>query len=59
MISGLLGSHFAQDGLLGVLAGSGGAFWSSIHGLEEKQEIFVFPHKKLRFSEHGSEALGR
>ena len=49
MISGLLGSHFAQDGLLGLLAGFGGAWRASIHGLQEKQEIFNSSCKKQSF----------
>ena len=49
MISGVLGSHFAQDGLLGLLAGFGGVFWACILVQQEKQEIFDFPCKKLFF----------
>ena len=49
MISDVLGSHFAQDGLVGSLAGFGEVFWSCSLVQQEEQEIFVFPDKTWAF----------
>ena len=46
MVSGVLGSHFGQDGLFGPLVGLGGVSGARSLLQQEEQEIIDLPGKK-------------